>query len=386
MRTIYFITRTFMEPENGKSCVLVRNAYVDFLKRYFHVMVVTPAYNGEDIINENYIKMSYKGGLMYSYMERIGLVEDYLDSWIDSSFDVMAMRVKSDDIIFATSGGELACIKLGSLLKKRTDCKLIVNFHDPIDYTYIGDKKICGAFHISRENTILKYLSVVDYVITSSDKYREILEEKYNFLRNKIVNNYFGYIHKYKVDTDHPENMRRRRADGKKIRLVFGGSMNAPQGAEIFIHMLKGRKDIEIVYVGNANRKIKKAARTGKITVLEPMTHDEYLRYMTGNADIGLVSLAAEPYKACFPSKIYEYINLEVPILAALPDGDAKKIINEQGYGRAVAYGKVEELNEALDYIMAHYDGIVERIQSDKSKWDMKNRISEVVDFCRICK
>lgn len=381
MRTVYFITRTFAEPENGKSCVLVRNAYVEFFKQNFKVIVVTPAYSGENIINENCIKMSYIGRRIYPYMERIGLLEDYLDSWVDSTFEVMVTKVRCDDIIFATSGGELACIKLGSLLKKKIGCKFVINFRDPVDYSYVGNKKTCGFFHVSRENAILKYLSNADYVITSSDKFREILEEKYDFLRNKIINQYIGYINKYEASIKRSEILRKRRENGEKIRLVFGGSMNTPQGAEIFISLLRKRSDIEIVYIGNASKKIKRAENKNGVIVLEPMVHDAYLRYMIENADVGLVSLAAEPFRACFPSKIFEYINLEIPILAALPDGDAKKVINGQGYGKAVAYGNTEELNGALEYILEHYDDIAESIRRDKAGWSMKNRMDEVISI-----
>lgn len=381
MRTIYFITRTFADPNTGKSCTLVRNAYVDYFKQYFHVTVVTPSYNSESVINEDYIKINYVSKFVYPYMERIGLIEDYLDAWVDKTLDIVAERINSDDIIFATSGGELACIKLGSLLKERIGCKFIVNFHDPVDYSYVGNKKTCGFFHVNRENAILKYLYNVDYVITSSDKFREILQEKYSFLNNKIMNNYSGYILEYESVADHSEILRRRKAAGEKTRLVFGGSMNAPQGAEFFIHLLKKRSDIEIVYVGNPNKRIKKAAKMGNVIVLDPMIHSDYLRYMTENADIGLVSLAAEPYKACFPSKIYEYVNLEIPILAALPDGDAKKVINQYGYGRAAAYGNIEELNDAVEYILMHYDSNVKNIRKDKAKWSMKNRMKEVINL-----
>ena len=40
-------------------------------------------------------------------------------------FDVF--EYKQDDYIFATSGGELGNVKLGSLLKNKLNCKLIIN-------------------------------------------------------------------------------------------------------------------------------------------------------------------------------------------------------------------------------------------------------------------
>lgn len=379
MKKLYFITRTFVEPKDGKSCVLLNNVYVDLLKQCFHVVVVTPSYNAANEINEDYIKIRYKNKILYPYMERIGLLEDYLDLWVNKTLEFLTKKVNKEDIVFATSGGELACIKIASILKREKQCKFVVNFRDPVDYSYIDNKKTCGYFHVNRENSISKYLSNVDFVITSSDKFREILELKYSFLRNKIINNYYGYIEKYAGDIDHVEQLKKRRAEGKAIRLVYGGSMNEPQGAEIFTGLLKKREDVKIVYIGESSRKISKAAQMNNVTVMGSMDHDIYLRYITENADVALVSLKAEPYKACFPSKIFECINLKIPILAALPDGDAKKTINKNGYGRAVRYGDIEELNEALDYILDNYKMIIGNIQRDRDDWEMEKEIKKVL-------
>lgn len=381
MGTIYFITRTFVEPENGKSCVLLNNVYLDLLKQYFHVVVVTPSYNAEDRLDADYIKIRHDSRIIYPYMEKIGLMEDYLDTWVDKTLKVLLEKVHNEDIVFATSGGELACIKIGSIVARRKGCKFVVNFRDPIDYSYIDNRKTCGFFHVSRENNITNYLSNADLVITSSDKFKEVLEEKYAFLRGKLINNYYGYIDECTEDINHSKQLRMRKGTGEKIRLVFGGSMNKPQGAEIFIHMLKKRNDIEIVYIGEANKKIKRAENMRNVTVLKSMSHDAYLQYVIENADIALVSLAAEPYKVCFPSKIFEYINLEIPILGALPDGDAKKVINEKGYGKAVEYGNIIGLDRSLEYILENYENIVKNIQRDKADWAMKKKINEVIGF-----
>lgn len=379
MKKIFFITRTFVEPENGKSCVLLNNVYVDWLKQYFQVIVVTPSYNGEDKVEEEFIKIKHNSKLVYPYMERLGMMEDYLDPWVEKTLEILSERVSNEDIVFATSGGELACIKIASMLKRKKKCKFVINFRDPIDYSYIEEKKTCGYFHVSREKTILKYLSDVDLVITSSSKFQDILEEKYTFLKNRIINNYYGYIEEFTRETKHIEQLRSRRKERQRIRLVFGGSMNPPQGAEVFIRILNRRDDVELVYIGEPNKKISRAARRDNVSVIKSMPHDIYLQYVTENADIGLVSLAADPYKACFPSKIFEYINLEIPILAALPDGDAKKIINERGYGKAVEYGNIEKLNNAFEYILKNYEGLVANIQRDKADWAMQRKIEEVI-------
>jgi len=53
---------------------------------------------------------------------------------------------------------------------------------------------------------------------------------------------------------------------------------------------------------------------------------------MNVSIDVGSVSLFNDYLGACVASKIYEYINLEIPIISALPLDDGKDIINAIGY------------------------------------------------------
>ena len=45
--------------------------------------------------------------------------------------------------------------------------------------------------------------------------------------------------------------------------------------------------------------------------------------------DIGFFSLADEKFAYATPTKLFDYINLELPILAAIPNGESKDIIKK---------------------------------------------------------
>ena len=66
--------------------------------------------------------------------------------------------------------------------------------------------------------------------------------------------------------------------------------------------------------------------------------HQEYLNYLIDEVDIGFLSLSRDYFSACVPAKLYEYINVCKPMLAALPESDGKDIINKNHYGIAVDY------------------------------------------------
>ena len=101
---------------------------------------------------------------------------------------------------------------------------------------------------------------------------------------------------------------------------------------------------------------------------------------MIENIDVGFVSLAKDYYQACVPSKIYEYINLGLPMIGALPGGDSVNIINDNNYGIACKYN---DINSIVNSIVKLQDkeiltNINNSILKDRKKWYMKNKILEL--------
>ena len=101
---------------------------------------------------------------------------------------------------------------------------------------------------------------------------------------------------------------------------------------------------------------------------------------MCENIDIGFVSLTNKYYGACIPSKIYEYINLGLPMIGALPLGDGKDMINNMEYGIAVNFESIDKISQAIKKFedKAYLDDKKNNIIKDKMKWNMKNTILEI--------
>jgi hypothetical protein len=101
---------------------------------------------------------------------------------------------------------------------------------------------------------------------------------------------------------------------------------------------------------------------------------------MLDNIDVGFVCLANDYLGACVPSKIYEYINLGLPMIGALPKGDGMDIINNNKYGIACKYYDVEGIVKAMNKMSNKYylEEIKNNIISDKDKWYMGEKIKEV--------
>lgn len=369
---IFYITRTYAADLNSENCSGFRNYTVELLKKRYDVSVVTPDYTGKGIRNHGgIITIPYKVSRWDSYLERLGFYEDYLERWVKDAESYLLNVVKEDDVLIAVSGGEMGSIILAAKLKMKCGCKMIINFHDPVSATTINGK-VTYRFHVNRDRVLGKYLAHADQIITCSKRYQEILEMKYKEIFPCIHNVYLGFRGK--------EEVIGRSGIHRPVRMVYAGTMSEIQDAGRFINLFAQRDGLEIIFVGNCSQKIKEEAGKNKNVKMVPsMPHDDYIDYIKSEADIGLVALKGDEFGACVPSKIYELINLEIPIFGILPDGDAKEIINS-GYGFACTGNNINEANALLDRLLQpeEYEMVRNKMREDKAGWQMDRLFVEI--------
>lgn len=381
---IYYITRTYLPLRTGGT--LIRKRYVELLKRNgFDVEVVTVDYsNGDGYVD-------YIDGIKVSYfpynlhlrvgmcLERLGFLEDYLDFWVNNVLEYLRGIVTKDDVLFCTSGGELASIKVGNLLKTRVGCKFIINLHDPIDYTLVKGKRIDKKIHVSREECEKRNISNADLIITSSNTMLESLREKYFELDLPLMNGYFGYLEKYYVGEKKIKN--------DKLQIVYGGNFGFLQKPEIFAQAVARMKDVEIFFLGNSNdyNPINKYRDIDNIHFVDYMPYSEYCDFVHNEMDCGCVSLTSDYLGACVPSKIYEFINLSTPMIACLPEGDAKSLIERNGYGMVCDYSSVEAICDVIEKFKDNkiLEQYIYNIEKDKRNWSMEELIKPIVSKLR---
>ena len=380
---IYFLTRS-LYPYQKAGGGQIRLGQITFLKEFaWDITVIMPNYgqNKLKIVDHTIqIPLNYNIRLA-SHLERIGFYEDYLDNWIKNAFDYLKEKVKKDDIVFATSGGELGMIKLGSLLKKELGCRFIVNYHDPLAYSLVNNLKLNSKFHISREKSEYKYLKNSDLIVTSSKLNQYSLIDKYPKWKNKIVNNYFGYI---------KQVLLKPKKNRLELSIAYVGNMGNLQTPEILYEAytrLDSKENIKIYFIGDSkNYKPLKGITDTNIVFIDYLPHEKFLEFMNNNIDIGFVSLTSDYLGACVPSKIYEYINLGLPMIGALPDGDGKEIINQNGYGISCMYDDIDGLTDAIEKFRDEefLNQCKNKILADREIWSMKERIKEVDELLRM--
>ncbi len=384
MTQIYYLARSYFPYDNGGGALMRYFAVDHLFKLGWKVTVIRPNYSTQElIIDKNVISIPFKFRYfqkLLSLFERIGIYEDYLDPWVSIAKEYLIKKVKTHDIIIATSGGELGMIKLGSLLKSHLNCKFVINFRDPLNYGYMRGIRRDKKPHIGRYNAQKKYILNSDLVITSSNLYAEVLKEGFPQIKHKVFNNYFGYGR-------HAKNRMKKIHKNHLVTIAYAGNLGDTQKPGFILDVVRNQKflNLEIQFIGDIFQKSKFNLDNiyCKVSFFATMPHDKFQKHMIENVDIGLVSLSKEYFGACVPSKIYEYISLNLPILGFLPSGDAKDIINDNQFGIATTWGDLASSKEAITKIIKTQNlrKFKNNILQDKVNWSMKKRILEVNKF-----
>lgn len=383
MGKVYFITRTFPGISGTGGGALIRLGQVEtFRNNGLDTWIVAPNLSSDKSICNEEDKMllfpfNTKKHLLYSLFDKLGLIEDYSADWISNSLKGLASIVKENDTVFCTSGGELGSVILGSKLKKLTGCSFVINFHDPVLNAKAFGKKVrlkgSRFFHVGRDKTEAKYLQNVDYIYTSSDVYRLSLSEKYPGLKDRIKNVYFGYINEFNwINIDEPKIK-------NPLRIAYGGSMGKEQSPEILAKAVAEMDDVCAYFFGDisSNEYLKNPVRN--VQIMEYLPYDEYLLFLKENIDMTFMSLDGDLSHFCVPSKLFEYINLEIPMIAAVA-GDAARIIADNKFGLTCDYDEVAVRN-AIGQLakIENYKLSWQSLRREKSSWAMSKQLEILV-------
>lgn len=371
---IYYITRTYETAGDSASCGGLRNYYVELLRKKYEVVVVSPNYHtGEIIDNEREVHLPFSPNGVMALKEAVGIYEDYMDPWAVATIDYLKGKITKEDLIFTTTGGEIGCLRIGSVLKDMVGCKLIVNFHDPVDYTHVGKIKTWGKWHVSRDKIVGKYTLNADGVITCAHDYAKILMDKYPHIQNAV-----GIYRGYRC-----ANITERHRSKDEFKVMYAGAMGAAQGVEKFINIWGGCEGAVFEIIGEVTKSVQKeAAKYKNIKLLGRMPHEECMNYMKREADVGVVSIIPRELGIVMPSKIFDIINLELPILGIMPPGEGQNFINS-GFGLAADYTEIEKCRANLGKMMDKdfYGRTSKFVQREKPKWSMETLFEGVYDY-----
>ncbi len=141
-----------------------------------------------------------------------------------------------------------------------------------------------------------------------------------------------------------------------KFRVLFAGNLGFFQGLETLIDaakLLETHSNIEYVFLGEGAAKKALLERAGSLldrtiffhSVRPQREAEEFVR----NADLSLISLSSDIYRAAFPSKTMTYLKMGSPILVTVEVGsELAELTQERRLGYVSAPGDPEALSRNI--------------------------------------
>ncbi len=134
--------------------------------------------------------------------------------------------------------------------------------------------------------------------------------------------------------------------------VMYSGNIGLGHNVESLIEVAKilySVRDIKFVIIGDGWNKAlieKQIAELGLDNcLLLPFQPSDMFRYSLSAADIGVVSVTSAASKVCSPSKTYNLINLEIPLLCITDqETELGNIVNENKIGKVCSHSQYDEM------------------------------------------
>ncbi len=261
------------------------------------------------------------------------------------------------DLLFSTSP-PLTCHLTGFFLKKITGIKWVADYRDPyLTYEDVKTQSPLKKFFIKGLQKL--FLKKADGVIGVNQNIASGLKKISNDIKNVqvITNGYDQADFDIKIEKS------------KDIfQIIYFGTFSPDCPAEPFLKALhnllkqqKIRKEkIKFTHIG-LSLGIDLEKLVGKYELNEIAELKGYLSHKEGvrellKANLTLLS-AAESAPVITTGKIFEYLGAEIPILAiGPPEGEAGRLVQSLGVGRAVSPNNITEIENALLRFYQEYE------------------------------
>lgn len=193
-------------------------------------------------------------------------------------------------------------------------------WQDAVAFGYFSEKSPIALYYRFWEKRMFKR---ADYIGCPTKGNVDFIKKYYNFIKDEQ----FDFLPFWQNEINVQPNYQLREEFGLKDKFVviYGGSVGAAQRIEHIIELAeacKDYKDIVFVILGKgAYLDVIKGMVVEKklenVVFKAFLPQDQYLRFLAA-CDVGMIILNERMATPNFPSKSLSYLNMRVPILAAL--------------------------------------------------------------------
>lgn len=151
----------------------------------------------------------------------------------------------------------------------------------------------------------------------------------------------------------------RRVGENEPLRLVYAGAMSAVQRPEILLQAyaqlmarrpeLRQRLQIDLYGPASHYFKLRVQQHLGPGITYHGFVDHRQVTEELRQADLGFLSLGDPVYAYATPTKLFEYIEYEVPMVGVLPPGASHDLITRHDLGLVAGVGDVQGLADCLE-------------------------------------
>jgi len=263
----------------------------------------------------------------------------YYLSFTISSIIVSIIKINKIDYVIAISPPLFTGLT-GLLIKKIKKAIFIFDIGDlwPEGAIQLGflKNKLAIVLAEKLEKTIYKNSDIINVVtkltldkLKSLHPYIKTILYVPNFVNTNLVK-------KLQKDTTIIERLNLK----KKMVVGYAGNIGKAQGCRIITQsalITKNIKDIVYIIIGDGVEKDSLVDDINKmhldnVLILDPVTREDIIRYISVFDTVIIPLVKNELFKITIPSKLYESMAAEIPILLCV-DGEARKIVEESKCG-----------------------------------------------------
>lgn len=263
-------------------------------------------------------------------------------------------KEKFDLIISHSLPPELAFIVSG--LKSHFKCPFYLiqsdyTWQDAVGFGYFSEKSIVALYYKYWEKRMIK---LADFIGCPTKGNVSFVKKYYPFVKDDVFDLLPFWMNELIITPNY--SLKKQMGLEDKFVVIYGGSVGAAQKVEHIIELADSCKEYEnIVFVilgkGPLLAQVKQMVDDKKLSNVifkEFLPQDQYLSFLAA-CDVGLIPLNEKTAIPNFPSKALSYLNMRVPILAALDYvTDFGAFLEDNNAGLWAYSDRIEDLRRKL--------------------------------------
>ncbi|MCB2203677.1 glycosyltransferase family 4 protein [bacterium] len=261
------------------------------------------------------------------------------------------------DVIFATAPPYTDFV-IGAEIKRRTGLPLVIDYRDAWleNPLHFYPTPLHRALHRRKEHRVLRS---ADTIISINRPIKERILKGYPFLAHNDVQ-----ILSQGFDQDDFRQVQRARKSGGPMRFLYAGTFYYNRTPEHFLRALCDAFDrqpalrgkIEAHFVGTdreEDRRLTAELQLDDAVFMHGyLPHRETIQHLVDADVLWLIIGSGRGEEMMSTGKLYEYLGARKPVLACVPEGAARQVLQKSG---AAFFAFPEDRKTITDQILALY-------------------------------